>query len=126
MKLKTVTLKQILKSRGITQRQFTALIGCTEEFFSRVLKGRVNLTIDFLIKITRALAIDPREILTPESLSDFSILLNECCSRNIQEIKNRFLGLTEKFSYLPQNISRKFVDDLKKKIAVLNFKGGKK
>ena len=116
MKLKSEVLKQILKDRDISQRQFANLLEVAEEFLSRLFAGKVNLTIDMLLKISRALGIDPKSLLEFEELADFSRFLNEYTQKEMITISKSLTNLTDKLCVIPRDMANNFADDLKKAI----------
>jgi len=56
-------LATLRKSKGLTQDQLAAKIGITQFMVSRVESGRLQLTVDMLIRFSLALGIPAEEII---------------------------------------------------------------
>ena len=46
-----------MEAIGMTQRQLADLMDCSQQYISKILKGRENLSLETLCKIERALGI---------------------------------------------------------------------
>ena len=53
-----------MEAENLTQKQLAERMGCSQQYISKILKGRENLSLETLCKIDTALGID--------ILSDFS------------------------------------------------------
>ena len=53
-----------MEAENLTQKQLAERMGCSQQYISKILKGRENLSLETLCKIETALGID--------ILSDFS------------------------------------------------------
>jgi plasmid maintenance system antidote protein VapI len=124
VKLKTKVLRKILADRGITQRQLSTQLEVSEEFLSRLFAGKVNLTLEILLKISRFLGIKVETILEIESSNDFARLLTESTQKQIETINNSLLSISQRLSILPQEAAVKLTNKLKESIISLTI-GGK-
>lgn len=77
-------LLQIRKSKGMTQSEVAEASGLSDRTYADIERGSVNMRIETVLKICKALNITPDEILTEENmLSDLEISelidkLNNC------------------------------------------------
>ncbi len=55
-----------MKQLKITQKQLAEKMNCSQQYISKILKGKENLSLETLTKIENALDI---QILTPETVS---------------------------------------------------------
>ena len=62
-------LLAIRKKRGLTQAETAEAAGLSDRNYADIERGTVNMRIETLIRICRALGITPDEILTDESTS---------------------------------------------------------
>lgn len=46
-----------MEQKGLTQKQLAELMGCSQQYVSKVLKGRENLSIETICKIEDALQL---------------------------------------------------------------------
>ena len=46
-----------MEEQGMTQKQLSELMGCSQQYVSKVLKGQENLSLETLVKIDRCLQI---------------------------------------------------------------------
>lgn len=58
-------LKEVLKERGMTQRDLADRMGVTEAFVSKIVSGRSASTLDTLQRIADALGVDVAELFAP-------------------------------------------------------------
>lgn len=62
-------LLAIRKKRGLTQAETAEAAGLSDRNYADIERGTVNMRVETLIRICRALGITPDEILTDESSS---------------------------------------------------------
>lgn len=62
-------LLAIRKKRGLTQAETAEAAGLSDRNYADIERGTVNMRVETLLRICRALAITPDEILTDESSS---------------------------------------------------------
>lgn len=55
-----------MEQKGLTQKQLAELMNCSQQYVSKILKGKENLSLETLSKIESALDI---QILTMETIS---------------------------------------------------------
>lgn len=55
-----------MEQKGITQKQLAEQMSCSQQYVSKILKGKENLSLETLSKIESALSI---QILTTETIS---------------------------------------------------------
>lgn len=55
-----------MEQKGLTQKQLAELMNCSQQYVSKILKGKENLSLETLSKIESALDI---QILTTETIS---------------------------------------------------------
>lgn len=48
---------QALREKGITQREFAGLMGCSPQYISKIVKGSENLTLETICKMEKVLQI---------------------------------------------------------------------
>ncbi len=61
-------LKEIREERGLTQEALGKLIGATKTQISKIEKGNQELKLSWIIKLAKALAVEPWEIIaSPDS-----------------------------------------------------------
>ncbi|SDD70852.1 Helix-turn-helix [Dyadobacter soli] len=46
-----------LRAKGMTQREFAELMGCSPQYISKILKGSENLTLETICKMEKVLQI---------------------------------------------------------------------
>ncbi|ACT91620.1 helix-turn-helix domain-containing protein [Dyadobacter fermentans] len=46
-----------LREKGITQREFAGLMGCSPQYISKIVKGSENLTLETICKMEKVLQI---------------------------------------------------------------------
>ncbi|MBO5498860.1 MAG: helix-turn-helix transcriptional regulator [Bacteroidales bacterium] len=51
-----------MESKGMTQKEFAEKAGCSQQYISRILKGRENLSLETISKIESALGTSIVEI----------------------------------------------------------------
>jgi transcriptional regulator with XRE-family HTH domain len=56
-------LKSIRRSQGLTQADVASKAGISTNYYARVERGEVRLSVETLIKIAKALKIDPGKVL---------------------------------------------------------------
>ncbi len=44
-----------METKGLTQKEFAEKVGCSQQYISRILKGRENLSLETISKIETAL-----------------------------------------------------------------------
>jgi transcriptional regulator with XRE-family HTH domain len=54
-----VRLKQILNSRGITQKQFADMVGKEDTYISKVCNDKYNVSLDTVLQFAEALGVSP-------------------------------------------------------------------
>lgn len=55
-------IREILKSKGMTQRELAYRLDTGETYISKVINGSINMREDFLWKLCDALECDPKDI----------------------------------------------------------------
>lgn len=61
-----VKARGAMKRKGITQKQLAEAMGCTQQYVSLVLKGNLNLTLETISRLEKALGIRIMENLFSE------------------------------------------------------------
>ena len=51
-----------MENKGLTQKEFAQRVGCSQQYISRILKGKENLSIETISKIEAALGVSIIEI----------------------------------------------------------------
>lgn len=51
-----------MENKGLTQKEFAQRVGCSQQYISRILKGKENLSIETISKIEAALGVSILEI----------------------------------------------------------------
>ena len=51
-----------MENKGLTQKEFAHRVGCSQQYISRILKGKENLSIETISKIEAALGVSILEI----------------------------------------------------------------
>lgn len=51
-----------IENKGLTQKEFAQRVGCSQQYISRILKGKENLSIETISKIEAALGVSILEI----------------------------------------------------------------
>ena len=51
-----------MEKKGLTQKEFAQRVGCSQQYISRILKGKENLSIETISKIEAALGVSIMEI----------------------------------------------------------------
>lgn len=67
-------IKEILKEKNVTQEELANMLGVTRSSIIKTIAG--NPTIDTLKKIADALRVTVPELFNPQSLSDFTALID--------------------------------------------------
>lgn len=52
-----------MEKNGLTQKEFAEKVGCSQQYISRILKGRENLSLETISKIEAALGVSIIEII---------------------------------------------------------------
>lgn len=66
--------RQLRKARGFTQRRLADLAGVSNDYISKIEKGKnVNIGIETLRRMADAMMVNPFELQSPEALSDKAI-----------------------------------------------------
>ena len=60
------TIRALRERKALTQKQLAERMNCSQQYISKILKGKENLSLETLTKIENALDI---QILTPETAS---------------------------------------------------------
>ena len=51
-----------MENKGLTQKEFAQRVGCSQQYISRIFKGKENLSIETISKIEAALGVSILEI----------------------------------------------------------------
>ena len=51
-----------MENKGLTQKEFAQRVGCSQQYISRILKGKENLSLETISKIEAALGVSILEI----------------------------------------------------------------
>ena len=51
-----------MENKGLTQKEFAQRVGCSQQYISRILKGKENLSIETISKIEAGLGVSILEI----------------------------------------------------------------
>ena len=51
-----------MENKGLTQKEFAQRVGCSQQYISRILKGKENLSLETISKIEAALGASILEI----------------------------------------------------------------
>ena len=51
-----------MENKGLTQKEFAQRVGCSQQYISRILKGKENFSIETISKIEAALGVSILEI----------------------------------------------------------------
>ena len=51
-----------MENKGLTQKEFAQRVGCSQQYISRILKGKENLSLETISKIETALGVSILEI----------------------------------------------------------------
>lgn len=63
-KMRNTELRELdeMENKGLTQKEFAQRVGCSQQYISRILKGKENLSIETISKIEAALGVSILEI----------------------------------------------------------------
>lgn len=53
-----IKARSAMAQKGITQKQLAEAMGCTQQYVSQILKGNLNLTLETISKLEKALGFD--------------------------------------------------------------------
>lgn len=53
-----IKARSVMAQKGITQKQLAEAMGCTQQYVSLILKGNLNLTLETISKLEKALGFD--------------------------------------------------------------------
>lgn len=53
-----IKARSVMAQKGITQKQLAEAMGCTQQYVSLILKGNLNLTLETISKLEKALGLD--------------------------------------------------------------------
>lgn len=62
-----IRLKEIMKARGVRQRELAERLGTTVQYVNGVVSGRLSVSISRLYDITRALGVSIVDVLKEDS-----------------------------------------------------------
>lgn len=90
-------LYKIRKNRGLTQAEVAEKADLSDRTYADIERGSVNMRIETLLKICKALNITPDEILTQEnsrpiSAEELTEIINQC-SENEKQTALKLLGI---------------------------------
>ena len=62
-----IKARRAMAQKGITQKQLAEIMGCSQQYVSLILKGTLNMTLETMSKLEKALSLDliGRALLAP-------------------------------------------------------------
>jgi transcriptional regulator with XRE-family HTH domain len=59
-------IREVRKKKGYSQEDFAYIVGISRGYYGYIERGQVNLTLDKLIMIAKALKVQPKELIPPK------------------------------------------------------------
>ena len=83
---KTLRIKELLRSKGMTGKALGEVIGSHGAYVSDLVRGKKSPSIDMLLKIAQALDVDIRELFEPTK-PDYEELKNKEAIESLDKMK---------------------------------------
>lgn len=89
-------IQGLRKSRGMTQKELSDFLGCSESFVSYVEKGERKMTVDDLQKITKIFSVDINFLLAKPTVTHFRASTNQNDNTNYDKMMGDFREYIDK------------------------------